>query len=148
MTLPRPQRIGHDSPPGSLLKRVGAASPAAPRKDAGDRDASHMALIRLCPCLKCGLDPAGVAAHLRMNSGTFNKRQAMQKKPSGKWTTPLCRACHTDDPDAQHKMGEAEFWHMLGINPFLACQRLHEASGDLVRMRAVAFQIIGERSKR
>jgi hypothetical protein len=23
MTLPRPQRIGHDSPPGSLLKRVG-----------------------------------------------------------------------------------------------------------------------------
>ena len=37
MTLPRPQRIIAPSPPGSLLKRIGAAQPAPRKDDAEDQ---------------------------------------------------------------------------------------------------------------
>ena len=93
------------------------------------------------------MDPAGVAAHLRLNSGLHNKRQAMARKPGPEWTTPLCAGCHTNDADAQHRVGELVFWVQLGINPFLLCQRLHAQAGDLVAMRAVIFHTIAERGK-
>jgi hypothetical protein len=128
-----------------MLKRTEA--PPQPPKPAPDRDAGYLALIRQCPCLKCGLDPCGLAAHLRMNSGAFNKRQAMAKKPSDKWTTPLCAACHTIDRDAQHKVGEAAFWLALGINPFLVCEQLYAQRDDLVAMRAVIFSTIAARGR-
>lgn len=141
-----PQRIIPPSPPGTLLKRAGAAHlPQVPRSQALE-DADYLALVRQCPCLKCGFDPCGLAAHLRMNSGAFNKRQAMAKKPLPKWTTPLCAACHTEDPDAQHKVGEAAFWMALGLNPFLVCENLYARAGDLVAMRAVIFVAIAGRA--
>jgi hypothetical protein len=146
MTIDRPQRLFAPSPPGALLKRTGAADlPQQPRQPRAQEDKDYLALVRQLPCLKCGLDPCGLAAHLRMNSGAFNKRQAMARKPSDKWTTPLCAACHTDDRDAQHKIGEAAFWMALGINPFLVCEQLYAQAGDLVAMRAVIFVAIAQR---
>jgi hypothetical protein len=142
MTLPRPQRITPSLPIGSLLKTAGP-----PRRISHEegKQPDYLALVRQCPCLRCGMDPAGVAAHLRLNSGLHNKRQAMAKKPSDSWTTPLCAGCHTNDPDAQHRIGEEEFWRRLGLNPFLVCERLHAQNGDLVAMRAVCFVVISER---
>lgn len=107
----------------------------------------HLALIRQCPCLKCGLDPAGEAAHVRLNSAAAGKRQAMGRKPNDSWTVPLCRACHVSDPDALHRIGEREFWDRIGIGVIKAAQRLYAATGDLVAMRAVALSIIGERGR-
>lgn len=138
----QPRRIAAAVPPGSLLKRY--SQPRAREEGAG-RDAAYLAQIRQLPCVKCGVEPCGTAAHLRMNSGAYNKRQAMSRKPSGEWTTPLCNGCHTNDPDAQHRIGEQEFWHRLGVNPFLLCQRLYAQRGDLVAMRAVVMVAIAER---
>lgn len=140
----RPQRLAAAHPPGSLLKRV-QVQPRAQAREAAGRDADYLAMIRQLPCVKCGVEPCGVAAHLRMNSGAYNKRQAMGRKPSVEWTTPLCNGCHTNDYDAQHKIGEREFWHRLGINPFLLCQRLYAQRGDPVAMRAVVMVAIAER---
>ena len=141
-----PHRVAAPAPPGSLLKRHSIQ----PRKDVREttgRDAAYLAKVRQLPCVKCGVEPCGVAAHLRMNSGLYGKRQAMARKPDDSWTTPLCDGCHTNDRDAQHRIGEREFWHRLGINPFLLCQRLHAARGDLVAMRAVVMVAIAERGK-
>ncbi len=80
-----------------------------------------------------------------MNSGLFNKRQSMARKPQARWTLPLCDACHTRDADSQHKLGELPFWDALGINPLLVCIRLYAARGDFARMRAVVLQAIAER---
>jgi hypothetical protein len=143
MTLSRPQRIIHTAPIGSLMKHHAPA--LTPRKLEGERDPTYLALVQQCPCLKCGMDPAGVAAHLRLNSAAFGKRQAMAKKPSDGWTTPLCSGCHLHDADAQHRVGEDVFWQRLGVNPFLVCQRLYAQRGDLVAMRAVVFVAIAER---
>lgn len=74
---------------------------------------AYLAMIRQLPCVKCGVEPCGVAAHLRMNSGAYNKRQAMGRKPADSWTTPLCDGCHTNDYDAQHKIGEREFYELI-----------------------------------
>ena len=145
MTLPRPQRIIPPSAVGSLLKRAG--TPTRSRISPEERNTDYLALVRQCPCVRCGMDPAGVAAHLRLNSGLHNKRQAMGRKPSDAWTSPLCAGCHTNDRDAQHRIGEEEFWQRLGIDPFLFCMRLYVQAGDLVAMRAVVFVAIAERSK-
>lgn len=146
---PHPQRLAPASAPGSLLKRAVALHVSRKLERTREllgHDPAYLAAIRQLPCLKCGLDPAGVAAHVRMNSGLFNKRQAMARKPHSKWTVPLCNACHTTDADSQHKLGELAFWNMLGVNPLLACERLYTAKGDITRMRAIAFQVIGERA--
>lgn len=136
------RRIAAVVPPGSLLKR-----PVQPRgvQEAAGRDVDYLALVRQLPCVKCGIEPCGTAAHLRMNSGAYNKRQAMARKPSQEWTTPLCNGCHTNDPDAQHRIGEQEFWRRLNVNPFLLCQRLYAVRCDLLAMRAVIFMTIAER---
>lgn len=139
-----PQRLSPAAPLGSLLKRAGKDRPAT--RDKAPADLSYLASIRILPCLKCGLDPCLEAAHVRMNSAAHGKRQAMGKKPSSAWTLPLCSGCHTRDPDSQHRLGEQEFWDRLGINPLLVAKKLWEASGDVVRMRAVVMVAIAERT--
>jgi hypothetical protein len=151
MTSPRryyplPRRLTPLAAPGSMLKRFAPPAPR-PRKDDGERDPAYLAQVRECPCLSCGLDPCGEAAHLRLNSALYNKRQAMAKKSNDSWVTPLCSSCHVNDRDSQHKVGEEVFWERLGLNPFLACQRLYAARTDLVRMRAVAYVLISERQR-
>lgn len=133
---------------GSLLKgstvpreRVGKpiAKRAKPAKAERGTDARHLAAVRRCPCLSCDNDPAGEAAHVRMTragkpiAGTGNK-------PADRWALPLCRACHTADKAAQHRVGEVAFWSALGLDPLAIAARLYADSPDVPAMRAVIFK--------
>lgn len=146
MTRTMPQRLAHDSPPGSLFKRPDVKPRLKKQRDA-IRDAKHLAAIRQLPCLKCGMEDFSEAAHVRLQSAAFNKRGGIGVKPSDCWTVPLCAACHRTDADAQHKIGELTFWARLGLNPLLVCEKLYQASPDIVSMRAVAFTFIAGRKQ-
>lgn len=141
----RPQRIVHNSKPGSLLKRAGAADqPQQPRQPSGDAD--YLRLVRCCPCLSCGMEPSE-AAHVRFASAAFGKASGLQKKPEDKWALPLCAGCHRLNRDAQHNGGEREFWDRLGIEALPTCVALYAQRGDLVAARAVIFVTIAARDK-
>jgi hypothetical protein len=146
MTLPRPQRLTHHAPPGSLLKRFAAPAPR-PRGNETERDPDYLAMVRACPCLYCGLDPCGEAAHVRMASAAFRKASGMGKTPPDKWALCLCGDDHRVLRTAQHNHGEAQFWFRLGIPPLIVCEKLYAQRGDLVAMRAVIFMAIAERGK-
>lgn len=139
------QRLALRSPIGSLLKGQHARIPR-PRVVDGDRDEPYLKLVRQCPCLHCGMDPAGEAAHVRMASGYHRKASGAGKKPADRWALPLCGEHHRLAADAQHKRSERAFWAELGINPLAACKRLRGKRGDLVAMRAATHLVIGERS--
>lgn len=57
----------------------------------------------------------------------------MQEKPDDKWCVPLCEYHHRNGIAAQHKMGEDDFWKMVGLNPFEIAQRLWIESGGAAR---------------
>jgi hypothetical protein len=40
---------------------------------------------------------------------------------------PLCRSCHQDAPQAQHKGSEAAFWRRAGVDPFDVAEALYGA---------------------
>jgi hypothetical protein len=143
MTHHRPQRINHFAPPGSLLKRFEAAAPS--RKTEGEHDLAYLRDVRQLPCLKCGVEPCGEAAHVRFASAAFGKASGLQKKPADRWALPLCADCHRLARGAQHHRNEEAFWIEIGINPLLVCRRLHAQAGDLVAMRAVILVAISER---
>jgi hypothetical protein len=145
MTLPRPQRIIPPSAVGSLLKRAGV--PTRSRISPEERNPDYLALVRQCPCLSCGLDPCGEAAHVRFASAAFGKASGMQKKPEDRWALPVCGWDHRIVKTAQHQRNEEQFWADLGINPLITCERLYAQSGDMVAMRAVVFVTIAERGK-
>ena len=145
MTHPHPQRIFAPSAPGSLLKRVGIVTPA-PHKPDTEQDPAYLAMVRQCPCLSCGMEPSE-ADHLRMASAAYGKASGLGKKPADRWALPLCAQDHRIAQHAQHKRGEQDFWHALGINPLLCCAELYAQRTDLVAMRAVIFVTIAERSK-
>lgn len=145
MTI-RPQRLIRPSPPGSLLKQPFAAKVV--RKAVGaDRDEDYLAMVRDCPCLCCGLDPCGEAAHVRYASAAFGKSSGMQKKPADKWALPLCRDDHLLARHAQHRQNEEAFWYNLDINALVTCEKLYAKRDDLVAMRAIVFVAIAERRK-
>lgn len=148
MTPPRPQRLFAPSPPGTLLKRAGAAaSPQPPRKRALE-DADYLKQVRSCPCLYCGLDPAGEAAHVRLASFAYRKASGMGKRPEDRFALPLCGDDHRTAKHAQHNRNESEFWESLGINPLLTATKLYAQRGDLVAMRGVCFVAIAGRDKK
>jgi hypothetical protein len=147
--IPRPQRLTHHAPPGSLLKSFAAP---APRRDYraepgnGERDPDYLAMVRQCPCLKCGMEPSE-AAHVRYASASFGKASGLSKKPEDRHSVPLCAGCHRLDRDAQHTRGERMFWAELGINPLIVAEKLYAKRGDLVAMRAVVISAIAERGR-
>lgn len=145
-SLVRPQRITPPAAPGALLKKIEVAQPRIIRAEPAD-DPDYLAQIRDCPCLYCGVDPCGEAAHVRLASAAFGKSSGLGKKPEDRWALPLCRDDHLNARHAQHKRSEDAFWQALGINPLLVCQRLYAQRGDLVAMRAVVFVAISERGK-
>jgi hypothetical protein len=136
-----PQRITPAAPPGSLLKRTTPAHTKLKLREVTGRDPVYLSLVRQCMCLHCAQDPAGVAAHVRMQSGAHGKRSGMAQKPADRWCVPLCQEHH----DLQHRIGEQQFWRDVGLNPLLVCERLYRQRGDLVSMRAVVVAAIGER---
>lgn len=46
-------------------------------------------------------------------------------KPPDYCCNPLCRWCHTDGPEAQHKANETAWWAARGIDPLLLAEQLH-----------------------
>jgi hypothetical protein len=147
MTANFPRRIVHPCPPGHLLKRA-FVQPRDARPLVTGRDLPYLALVRECPCLMCGLDPCGEAAHVRFSSAAYGKSSGMQKTPEDRWALPVDGHCHREAKNAQHKRNEQEFWSSLGINALLTCTRLYAVRGDLVAMRAVVFVTISERGTR
>ena len=145
--IERPQRLTPPSAPGALLKRLHGLARLRLR-EAIDHDPTYLALVRQCPCLKCGMEPAGEAAHVRLQSAAHNKRGGIGKKPADKWALSLCATCHRTDRDALHQIGEELFWHILGINPLLVCERLHKQRGDMIAMRAVILSAISQRGSK
>ncbi len=141
----RPQRLSPPAPFGSLLK--GASVPPRTRPIATREEPDYLALVRQCPCLYCGVDPCGEAAHVRFASAAFGKASSLGKKPEDKWALPLCRDDHLNARHAQHKQNEEAFWQALGINPLIVARNLYAQRGDLVAMRAVVMVAIAERSK-
>lgn len=130
-----PQRLSPAAPMGSLLKRTGKDRTAT--RDQAPAGVEHGALVRQLPCLKCGVEPCGEAAHVKRGLGHWRPPHRV---------VPLCNGCHLTDPDAQHKIGEEAFWGGLGIDPVKVAKRLWEASGDAVRMRMIVMTAIAERT--
>ena len=121
MPIDHPRRITPPSPPGALLKRASESQPRIASSSAGRDDPDYLAMVRQCPCLKCGMEPSE-AAHVRMSSAAYGKASG-----------------------AQHNRGECEFWHSLGINPLLTADKLYAQRGDQVAMFAVIFTTIAQR---
>ena len=142
----RPRRLTPPAAYGALLK-CNAVAASRPRLSEQEKDADYLALVRQLPCLYCGVEPCGEAAHVRLSSAAFGKSSGLQKKPDDCWALPLCRDDHLNARDAQHKRSEAEFWQSLGINPLIVCERLWAKRGDFVAMHAVAMRAIAERTK-
>lgn len=146
MTLSRPRRLTPPSAPGAMLKQFAAPAPKV-RLIAPD-DADYLAQVRECPCLSCGLDPCGEAAHVRFASAAYGKSSGLQKRPEHKWVVPLCASDHRLAKTAQHNRNEQEFWHSLGINVLATAVSLYAQRGDLVAMRAMVFVAIASRDKK
>lgn len=146
MALSRPQRISRPEPPGSLLKRITAVT--APRRDGAEQrggDPAYLAEVRQLPCLYCGVEPCGEAAHVKYSCAAFGMKNMLGKRVSDDRALPLCRDDHLNARHAQHRGSEEAFWARLGINPYRVTARLYAQRGDLVAMRAVILVAIAER---
>ena len=127
-------RLTAPDKPGTLLKKPPSFER---RKDLGrnprERDEEHLAAVRLCMCLKCGKDPAGEAAHIRMASAAHGKKEAgIGAKPGDRWVVPLCHADHME----LHDMGERAFFEAIGISPLSTAGLLYHVSPNVSAMRA------------
>ena len=101
------------------------------QRDPRREDAKHLAYIRKQPCCVCGKPAPSEAAHIRMRRADMSKDIGMGEKPHDMHTTPLCNWHHVSGPKAQHKMNEAAFWRMHGLDPFAIALRLwHESGGE------------------
>ena len=133
-------RFPTNFPPGSLLKQdqPNRHRKAMRRAQARHRDESYLDKVRQCPCLNCGIDPAGQAAHVRMTR-EGKPITGMGVRPSDEHTLPLCNECHVGGKESQHAIGEREFWHRLGSDPLQMCERLYRSKESPERMRALCF---------
>lgn len=145
MTLPRPRRLTPPAPLGSLLKRFDAV--ARVKRMTTSDDPEYLALVRQCPCLYCGMDPCGEAAHVKFSSAAFGKANKLGKRPDDENALPLCGEDHRIARHAQHNHNEEAFWLAIGISPYLVAEKLYAQRGDLVAMRAVVMVAISERGK-
>jgi len=144
----RPKRLTPPEPPGALLKRFDGFPARARKAEQAAHDPAYLEMVRQLPCLYCGVEPCGEAAHLKMASAAFGKPLRFGKKPEDRWALPLCRDDHQNALHAQHRQAEAAFWEALGINPLLVAAKLYAQRGDLVAMRAVVMVAIAERGKK
>lgn len=103
-------------------------------RDPRHHDPDYMAWIAKLPCIACATlgrqttlhRHAGVhVAHVRMADAEAGWRETgMAEKPSDRRTVPLCPRHHTDGKEAQHNMGERNFWAWLAIDPAKFCRAL------------------------
>lgn len=98
-------------------------------------DQAHLAFVRTQPCCVCKHFGPSEAAHIRMACSARGKRPTgMQEKPDDKWSTPLCPYHHRIGIGSQHSMGEADFWIMVGLDPFAIALELWKRSGGEARV--------------
>lgn len=99
------------------------------------KDRKHLAYVRSLPCCVCGSTRNVEAAHLKMRLREIGKEMpGMQEKADDQFTTPLCHYHHQRSIQAQHKVGEQEFWFEIhGRNPFDIAERLWVESGGAER---------------
>lgn len=120
--------------------RTPRSVPQSVRKPTHRLRRSHREFVAALDCLRCGRKAAEGAlnecAHVRM--GTDG---GMGLKPSDRYTVPLCPQCHRLAPDAQHTIGEAEFWSRVGVDPTDAAMRLWTVSGKHEDGQAVIFKV-------
>lgn len=108
----------------------------------GQKDEIHLDLIRRCPCLACGAEPAE-AAHLRYGDAEAGKPiTGIGQKPGDRWVTPLCPGCHRQGPDHQHSTSERRWWAARGLDPVSATARLWEMSRDARARGTAASEIV------
>lgn len=97
-------------------------------------DAAHLAFVRQQKCCIKFCNRPAEAAHVRMGCEAIGKLPTgMQEKPDDKYTVPLCYYHHRTGITAQHKMGEQDFWSMVGLNPFEIAAKLWIESGGASR---------------
>lgn len=97
-------------------------------------DRAHLAFIRTRPCCIKHCNRQAEAAHIRMACLALGKEYTgKSEKPDDKWTVPLCPYHHRIGVASQHSMGEADFWQMVGINPFPIAIELFRLSGGAER---------------
>ena len=135
-------RIANQAKPGSLLdkrSRSKRVRPVAPgQRKPREKNAVYLDLVRALPCLRCGRSPVQ-AAHVRM-SAPGEAPCGFGTKPDDSRTLPLCAWCHTDASDAQHRVGEQEFYGELGIDPLVLAKKLYAAKPDIGAMRIVLLK--------
>lgn len=126
------RRCSHIAPIGSLLKgaKPAKSKPSPAGRGPRQHDKDHLAAIRKCPCVVCGREPCGVAAHVRM-SAPGKPNPGVGAKPHDRYTVPLCDKHHK----VQHGMGEAKFWQVTGIDVLALAAALFAASPDQDKMR-------------
>lgn len=107
------------------------------QRDPRQEDAAHLAFVRTRQCCIPFCKRQAEAAHIRMGCIAIGKEPTgMQEKPHDKWTVPLCPYHHRIGAGSQHSMGEADFWSLAGINPFLIAAALWKESGGAEREAA------------
>jgi len=90
---------------------MGAAMSELRQRQPRIENPKYLKLIRQMPCVRCGCNPCGEAAHLRLN-GDGKENPGMGAKPDDAWTLPLCRSCHAHS--TQHG-GKAGFGKKLAM---------------------------------
>lgn len=105
-----------------------------------ERDEAHLAALRRCQCISCGLDAGCEAAHVRTNRGP-GTGGGMGMKPHDRNCLPLCVGCHRQ----QHAEGEQIFYDAIDLDPNTACRQVYSVSPDIPMMRAIVGRILALR---
>lgn len=87
----------------------------------------HLDFIRSLPCIVCGDNTSTEAAHVRYTDRSVAKvNPGMGQKPPDYFTVPMCHVHH----EQQHRMNEAYFWSVRGIDPVKKALALYAYSGN------------------
>lgn len=124
--------------------RVGCGMVSLRQRQPREKNEAFLRFVRAHACCACGAPPPSQAAHLRMGSLEYGKRETgAHEKSSDRWANPLCWRCHLG-PGGQHSMGERVWWTRTGLDPFklasdlyMAFERLSERKDKGCSVRSV-----------
>jgi hypothetical protein len=114
---------------GQRIVRADTAFSGGPglKKRPRIENGAHLKFIRNLPCCVTGKRGSVEAAHIRMKSDLYGKREVGgAEKPDDRWAIPLSAEQHR----LQHTMNEEEYWKQVGIDPFGLALALYHATGD------------------
>lgn len=94
-----------------------------PKRASRWKSQAHAAFVRSHACCVCGSETAIEFAHVRYGSGA-----GMGQKPDDFRAVSLCMDCHRGGgSDAQHTIGEPEFWSRYEKRTGTSVEKLIEA---------------------